>query len=350
MKKNIFLTSLATLGMALSLVGCGGTAEKTIEVLVQTADHGWTGAVQSYAKEKVDALNKEGKHKFHLVACESATDQATKIDDIIARKDSVAGVVMLPIDATVESAIVKLVDSGLPFVQFDRVVSNEKIDKASNYVGFVKGDNEGIGYATGKRFIEKGITKGEKILIMPGDNSSVPVSRTDGFKKALKEGGWTDADIESSFRVTDYTGWSRSKSSELFEALGEEVCNYNWIFTHDSEISLGILESLNSTRVSGTVKTHFKTNVKSIASSSGLDEMYAVIENDHKSNYLDLLNANTDLFDVTYDPAMIQTAIDQMVKYVDGETVTHDLIVPVNVVDKTNVTQYKGFGTGNYRK
>jgi ABC-type sugar transport system substrate-binding protein len=49
MKKSA-LTMLLTLATAASccLASCGSTA-KTVEVLVQTADHGWTGAVQSYA-------------------------------------------------------------------------------------------------------------------------------------------------------------------------------------------------------------------------------------------------------------------------------------------------------------
>lgn len=350
-KTNLVLTSIATLGVAFSLVGCGGkAAPKTIEVLVQTADHGWTGAVQTYAQQKVEALNKEGKYKVKLTASNDATEQAKEIDDIIARKDSVLGVVLLPIDATMETAMNKLVDSGIPFTQFDRVINSDKIDNAANNVSAVKGDNHGIGYATGKRFLEKGLKKTDKILIMPGDNSSVPTSRNEGFYDALKEGGWTEEEIQSQTRMTDYTGWSRSKSSELFEALGTEATEYDWVFTHDSEIALGILESLNSTRVEEAVKTHYKTSVKTLASSSGLDEMYAVIENKHRTDYLQLLSDTCDLFDVTYDPAMIQIAIQDMVDKLDGKTVEKNHIVPVNVVDKTNVTEYKGFGSGNYRK
>lgn len=349
-KTNLALSTLATLGMALSLVACGGTEAKTIEVLVQTADHGWTGAVQSYAQQKVDALNAEGKYKVQLTACESATNEAQEIDNIIARKDSVLGVVMLPIDATVESSLNKLVDSGLPFTQFDRVINSDKIDNAANNVSSVKGDNHGIGYATGKRFLEKGLTKEDKILIMPGDNSSVPTSRNEGFYDALKEAGWTEDDIKSNTRMTDYTNWSRTASSTLFESLGNSVTEYDWVFTHDSEIALGVLESLNSNRTSQEVKDHFKTNVKSLCSSSGLDEMYAVIEGDHRTDYLSLLSDSCDLFDVTYDPAMIQIAIQDMVDHLDGKSVSKNHIVPVNVVDKTNVTQFQGFGSGNYRK
>lgn len=105
MKKITFASLgvvLALGAVAMGVVGCA-PAEKTIEVLVQTADHGWTGAVQSYAQEKVAELNEAGNYKVNLTACESATDEANKIDDLLARKDSIHGIVMLPIDNTLEA-------------------------------------------------------------------------------------------------------------------------------------------------------------------------------------------------------------------------------------------------------
>ena len=209
MKKAILgLVAVVALGGA--LVACGPTGDdKTIEVLVQTADHGWTGAVQSYAQEKVDEINAAGKYKVNLTACEDATTENNKIADLLTAKDSLHGIVMLPIDNTVESGITKIVDAGVPFVQFDRIVSTDKIDNAANRVANVLGDNYGIGKATGERFVAKGLEPGDKILIMPGDNSSVPVSRNEGFKDALKAAGWTQEQVDA-IDSTDYTQWNRT--------------------------------------------------------------------------------------------------------------------------------------------
>ena len=349
MKKFLVgLSAVAVLGLG-ALASCGGGGEKTIEVLVQTADHGWTGAVQQYAQEKVDALNKEGKYKVKLTACESATDEANKIDDLLAHTDALHGIVMLPIDDSVESSVTKIAKSGVNVVQFDRVISKDAIDNAANRVSNVLGDNYGIGVATAERFIKDGLTAGEKILIFPGDNSSVPVSRNNGFFDTLKKkGGWSDAQVKA-IDSTDYTGWSRTKARELFVAKGEALKDYKWIFTHDSEISMGILEELKATNVSQAVKDHFKTNVKALASSSGLDEMYAVLENKHTGDYGGTYGS-ADLFDVTYAPAMIQQAIQDMVDHLDGKKVEKNHVIGVNVVDKTNVTKFRGFGSGNYRK
>ena len=351
MKKAILgLVAVVALGGA--LVACGPTGDdKTIEVLVQTADHGWTGAVQSYAQEKVDEINAAGKYKVNLTACEDATTENNKIADLLTAKDSLHGIVMLPIDNTVESGITKIVDAGVPFVQFDRIVSTDKIDNAANRVANVLGDNYGIGKATGERFVAKGLEPGDKILIMPGDNSSVPVSRNEGFKDALKAAGWTQEQVDA-IDSTDYTQWNRTVASNLFEAKGDAITDYEWIFTHDSEIALGVLESLNSNRVSDAVKAHFKNGgIKALASSSGLDEMYAVLEGQHKTDYGALLSADCDLFDVTYDPAMIQTAIQDLVDHLEGKSVKKNHVIPVSVVDKANVGEFRGFGRSDtYRK
>ena len=77
--------------------------------------------------------------------------------------------------------------------------------------------------------------------------------------------------------------------------------------------------------------------------------MYAVLENKHTGEYGGTYG-NADLFDVTYDPAMIKQAIQDLVDHLDGKSVEKTHVIGVNVVDKTNVTQFKGFGSGNYRK
>ena len=115
---------------------------------------------------------------------------------------------------------------------------------------------------------------------------------------------------------------------------------------------MGVLESLNSTRVSDAVKAHFKNGgIKALAASSGLDEMYAVLEGQHKTDYGALLSAECDLFDVTYDPAMIQTAIQDLIDHLEGKTVAKNHVIPVSVVDKANVGSFRGFGRSDtYRK
>ena len=237
----------------------------------------------------------------------------------------------------------KLAGSGIPFVMFDRIIDSV----AADAVASVKGDNNGIGAETAKRFIANGMKPGDKILIIPGDNSSVPGMRNDGFKAVLAENGWTQEQIDA-IESTDYTGWSRAKGKELFTAwldahTVEEITACKWIFTHDDEIAMGILEALKSSEIDAEKKEAFYAAQPHLGASSGLNEIYSVLSGIHQKDYSAEVANLGDLFSVTYDPAMIQTAIQDMIDNLEGKEVPQDHVIPVAVVDAANVTDFWSF-------
>ena len=339
------MKKIVALLLALMLVcsAAAMAAATDIAILVPNADHGWTGAVLTYAEEKAAAINAEGKYTAKVISSADPANQISQIEDII-ENESAKAIVILPQDNTLEATMKKLADSGIPFVMFDRVIDTV----ADAAVASVKGDNEGIGAETAKRFIAAGMVPGDKILIMPGDNSSVPQMRNDGFFAVLLENGWTQEQVDA-IESTAYTGWSRSEGKKLFiEWLDshtvEEIAEYKWIFTHDDEIGMGILEALKSSEIDTAKKEAFLTAGVHLASSSGLNEMYSVIKGIHQKDYSAEVAGLADLFTVTYDPAMIQIACDDMIASLDGGEVTKDHVIPVSVVDATNVNDFRGFG------
>ena len=339
------MKKIVALLLALMLVcsAAAMAAATDIAILVPNADHGWTGAVLTYAEEKAAAINAEGKYTAKVISSADPANQISQIEDII-ENESAKAIVILPQDNTLEATMKKLADSGIPFVMFDRVIDTV----ADAAVASVKGDNEGIGAETAKRFIAAGMVPGDKILIMPGDNSSVPQMRNDGFFAVLLENGWTQEQVDA-IESTAYTGWSRSEGKKLFiEWLDshtvEEIAEYKWIFTHDDEIGMGILEALKSSEIDTAKKDAFLAAGVHLASSSGLNEMYSVIKGIHQKDYSAEVAGLADLFTVTYDPAMIQIACDDMIASLDGGEVTKDHVIPVSVVDATNVNDFRGFG------
>lgn len=318
-----------------------GTAK--IAILVPNADHGWTGAVMTYAQEKAAEVTEAGTYEATVITSTDSANQISQVEDLIENKSADA-VVILPYDNTLESTLKKLADSGIPFVMFDRVIDSV----ASAAVASVKGDNEGIGIATAERFIADGMKPGDKILIMPGDNSSVPEMRNKGFFDTLLANGWTQEQVDA-IESTDYTGWSRSEGKKLFTEwidahTVEEINEYDYIFTHDDEIAMGILEALKSSDLDEAKKTAFLRGEVCLGTSSGLNEIYSVLKGIHQKDYSAEVAGLKDIFSVTYDPAMIQTAVQDMVDNLDGKEVTKDHVIPVSVVDATNVSEYKGFG------
>ena len=338
------MKKIVALLLALMLVcSAAAMAATDIAILVPNADHGWTGAVLTYAEEKAEAINAEGKYTAKVISSADPANQITQVEDIIDN-ESAKSIVILPQDNTLETTMKKLADSGIPFVMFDRVIDTV----AEQAVASVKGDNEGIGAETAKRFIASGMVPGDKILIMPGDNSSVPQMRNDGFFGVLLENGWTQEQVDA-IESTAYTGWSRSEGKKLFtEWLDsntvEEISACKWIFTHDDEIAMGILEALKSSEIDTAKKEAFLTAGVHLGTSSGLNEIYSVLKGIHQKDYSAEVAGLVDLFSVTYDPAMIQIACDDMIAYLDGGEVTKDHVIPVSVVDATNVNDFRGFG------
>lgn len=369
MKKILAL--ILALVMVFALVACGGGGDtepsktpetdtpsdtpetdtpdaegKNITVLVPNADHGWTGAVLKYAEEHATELNGAGPHKITVTTSTDAANQISQVEDLIEGKTADA-VVILPYDNQLEATMKKLAESEIPFVMFDRVIDTVAADATSN----VKGDNEGIGAATAERFIKNGMKPGDKILIMPGDNSSVPEMRNNGFFAVLKENGWTDEQLAdtATIKTTDYTGWSRDKGKTLFtnwldSSTNEEIAATKWIFTHDDEIAMGILEALKSSDIDAGKKDAFLGAGVHLGTSSGLNEMYSVLQGIHQKDYTAEVAKLADLFSVTYDPGMIKIAIQDIIDFLEGKDVAQDHVVPVEVVDATNVTEYQGFG------
>ena len=227
---------------------------------------------------------------------------------------------------------------------YDRVIDAV----AENAVSVVKGDNEGIGLETAKRFVADGLQPGDNVLIIPGDNSSVPEMRNNGFFKGLLEAGWTQEQVDG-IKSTAYTGWSRSEGRRLFtEWLDsntiDDIKANRYIFTHDDEIAMGMLEALKSSDIDPGKKEAFLGAKVNLGTSSGLNEIYSVLRGIHQKDYTAEVAQLNDLFSVTYDPGMIKIAIQDMVDHLDGKEVPKDHVVPVSVVDATNVDQFQGFG------
>ncbi len=337
------LVTLLLAAIMLLSVTSALAANEDIVILVPNADHGWTGAVLSYAEEKAKEINDAGVYTARVIASSDPANQITQVEDIIDNK-SAKTVVILPYDNTLEATMRKLVDSGIPFVMFDRVIDAV----AENAVSVVKGDNEGIGLETAKRFVAVGLLPGEPVLIIPGDNSSVPEMRNNGFFKGLLEAGWTQEQVDG-IKSTAYTGWSRSEGRRLFtEWLDsntiDEIKANRYIFTHDDEIAMGMLEALKSSDIDPAKKETFLGAKVILGSSSGLNEIYSVLKGIHQKDYTAEVAQLGDLFTVTYDPGMIKIAVQDMVDYLDGKEVAKDHVVPVSVVDATNVSEFQGFG------
>ena len=369
MKKLLAL--LLALAMVLSLAACGGStsadnqsgdaapAEDTgdaaaadgthIYVLTASEDHGWTGSVATFAKEKAEEVNAEGTYTAEVITSANAAEQITKLEDIVAAGDTNIAIVIQPMDDTVQSAIQQVVDAGIPYVAFDRIIDAVAPAAVSN----VKGDNSGIGAGSAAYFVSLGMKPGDKVYVMEGDTSSVTTLRNEGFEKYLlgelefdgalidDANKWTEADL-ASIQYSGAMNWSRSTAKETFETLMSDNSNTDikWIYAEDDELSMGVFEALSGGGIDDAAKTAFLGNQPAITGCGGLNEMYEVIRG---NSYAEIASQFSGVCSVTYSPAMIQTAVQDMVDYLNGQSVEQDHVIACENVVAENVDNYPSF-------
>ena len=386
MKKKLMAAVLAGV-MALSLAACGGSsssssapAEETAEteetqeaeapaegeaqdaaaeapageqthiyVLTASEDHGWTGSVATFAKEKVEEVNAEGTYTAELITSASAAEQITTIEDIISKGEKNIAIVVHPLDDTVQSAIQGIVDAGIPYVAFDRIIAGLESTAVSN----VKGDNAGIGAAAAAYFVGLGMKPGDKVYVYEGDTSSVTSLRDQGFTDyltgAVEFDGQTIADdakwTEDDLKAITYSGamnWSRSNTKSSFESLMGDSANTDikWFYSEDDELGMGILEALAGGGIDDATKAAFLGNQPVITGCGGLGEFYDVLKG---TNYADITAQLGGIMSVTYSPSMIKTAIQDMEDYLAGQQVEQDHVISCEIVTSENVDNYEAF-------
>ena len=328
-----------------------GTLEAGTHIYVLTApeDHGWTGSVATFAKKKINEVNKAGTYTAELITSADAAEQIRNMEDIISKGEKDIAMVIQPIDDTVQSAIQGVIDAGIPYVAFDRIIDGVAHKAVSN----VKGDNEGIGAGAAAYFVSLGLKPGEPVYVYEGDTSSVTTLRNGGFTKYLTgelefdgktiedDKKWTEDDLKSII----YSGamnWSRSDTKTAFESLmgDEKNADIKWFYAEDDELAMGLLEALDGGGIDEATKEAFFANKPVITGCGGLEELYAVLRGE---TYTDISQKCGGIMSVTYSPSMIQTAIEDMVDYLDGKEVPQDHVIPCENVTSENVTKYPSF-------
>lgn len=353
MKRKSFVSLLTAMTVisSLALSSSAMASDDTTHIYVLTAseDHGWTGSVATFAKEKVEEINAEGTYTAEVITSANASEQITKVEDIVAGNKGNIAVVIQPMDDTLQSAIQQLVDAEIPYVAFDRIIDAVSPSAVSN----VKGDNEGIGAGAAAYFVENGMMPGDSVYVYEGDTSSVTTLRDQGFTEYLTgqiefdgetiadDAKWSDDDL-ASITYSGAMNWSRSDTKESYESLMGDASNaeIKWFYAEDDELAMGILEALNGGGISDSTKETIFATQPFITGCGGLGEYYDVLKGE---SYQDIAENLGGLMSVTYSPAMIQTAILDMVDYLDGNDVEQDHVIACENVVPENVESYPSF-------
>ncbi|MFA7018695.1 MAG: substrate-binding domain-containing protein [Sphaerochaetaceae bacterium] len=351
MKKIVIVLVLMVL-IAIPCFAQGSTESasvKTIYVLTPAPDHGWTGAIGVFAKEKVDEINAAGKYKAVHLTSNSATEQIAQIEDIVAnyKGDGSVGVAMLPQDSTVENAILQLVNAKIPFTEADRIIPSIAPYAVSN----IKYDNVEIGAAAASYLVQNGMKEGDLCVVFEGDNSSAGTDRTDGFKKfLLGQYEYAGKKIDKAWKSLDFVtfsgvlGWSQSNAKQFFETYMSDASHAKtkYLAGWDDGYILGPLDALEGSAIDESIKKTFLENHPFITGCGGAKAVYSILDGTSTS-YTDITPYFGGIMSVTYPPAMIQDTVQALVDFFDGKSVVLDNTQSAQIVTSKNVANFPSF-------
>ncbi|MDF2876942.1 MAG: LacI family transcriptional regulator [Clostridia bacterium] len=328
MKKvfSILLTG-ALMFSTLNLVGCTGAkqqepakpavAEKEVEakpeeaekskligISVPSATHGWVAATAYYAEKKARELGLE----YKLVVSANPNEQASQLEELTSMKCS--AIVLFPHNDEVTVAAQKVLDAGIPLINFDR-----KVDVDST--AYLAGDNAGIGNEGAKYIAEKLGKKGKVVIISVPSWGDINTERVNGFRDTIAK-DFPEIEILNEYGAN--TAAQQDGLKVMADALTANK-NIDGIFSVDDELSIGIQKAIEEAK---------RTDIKAVTGGGGMQAYFNLIKSQESISYASAL----------YSPSMIQDCVQIAKDIIDGKTPEKTKIIPSDVVDRANVDQY----------
>lgn len=316
MKKMMKLVWVFLVFSVLLLVaGCANSPKKAepvadsgkndlIGICVVGADHGWSAALSYYAEKKAKELGLN----YKLVTSSNANQQVSQMEELINLKSK--AIVFLPHNNELDVIAQKVVDAGIPLINFDRKVN-------VNTTSYVAGNNYNMGVKSAEYIGKKLGGQGIIAAIEVPNVGSVNVERMEGFKKTI-------AEKFPNIKYHSYASNSMSREDALKVTPDVLTANphLDAIFTIDDEVALGVYRA---------IKEQKRTDIKVITGGGGCQEYFNLMGSE-KEIYLE---------SATYSPAMIMDAVQIAADLVrNGKKPEKEVILDTEIVDRDNVAKY----------
>mgnify|MGYP004659748043 FL=1 len=307
-----------SMGLALGLAaGCfsgagitaaaEGTSDYVIGVLAPEVTHGWVAAVAYYAETRCKEMKESGEIKDYIIATSgNAEDMTADLDDLLTQ--NVDAIVAYPQWDGMEASLQRILDADIPLVCFDL-----QFDLDGYYL--VTGDNKDMGVQGANYIFDKIGADGTVIALTVPTAGSVNDLRMEGFYEQMEQ-------LEQNWNVVEYaTEFTREAGLKDVADILVNNPQIDAIYSLDDETSIGALQA---------IKEAGRTDIKVITGGGGCQEYFNIMP-----EYEDINVASA-----TYSPAMVETAVDEAVQLLNGESVEEKLVIPTTIVDKEN---YKDF-------
>ena len=319
MKKSLWLLLALMLLIVPGLTACGGGSKTSggdsgdggdkkdkhkIGILAPAVTHGWVAAVAYHAENRVKELSDQVEYKMYT--SNNAEEMTSQLDDLITW--GAEAIVAFPQWEGMEAPIQRALNEGIKVVNFD-------IEIAVDGVYRVTGDNYDMGVQGAKYIVDKIGKEGTVVILEVPSSGSVSELRKKGFLDTVSK-------IAPDLKLLTYaTKFTREDGLKDMADILSSVDHIDAVFSMDDETSIGVLQAI---REAG------RTDIKVITGGGGMQE------------YFKMMPENEDIWlqSALYSPAMVKDAIDVAVKVLNGEEVEKEIVIPTEVVDRTNYQNY----------
>lgn len=298
----------------------GSLKGKLLGVITPSADHGFTAESIQHAEAEVKALAAQYGFEYKFMTAAESSEQSNAVETVLGMNPDC--IMLWPITGNeLRSSAQAVQDANVPLIIYDRLI------EGFTPTCWIMGDNDKIGEESGtyfNNFFKDDLAKGPvNILEFKGDNSTVPMQRSNGFKKTA----------DPNFKVVqDFdTGWQRQTAMEQMENFlntksAEEIESIKGIFCHDDEPMLGIIDAIKN--YSGSAKI----DIRLLSGVGGRKENVTLF----KDSGIPGLNLMT----FTFSPDMIRQSVQKGVEVLEGKTLADHYLLPTEMVDASNVDAY----------
>jgi len=280
------------------------TQEYTIGVSLMTLEHVFFQQI----RDGLEAAAQQLGVKLNIMDASSKVDlQYTQVQDFITQK--VDAIIIAPVSASGTSTMIELAEeAGIPVFSIDTRSDGEVISHIAtdNYTG---------GRFAGQWVMENLLPDGGKMVIvsMPGSESCI--MRESGFTDYLTENG-SKIEILGSQTGNGDAGTALSVMQDFITLYGDEI---DAVFSVTDGMAIGAMSAIQDANLDISI-IGFGANPQGCA---------AIAEGG-------VFKAS-----VRQDPdAISYTALECIVKHLNGESLENEYLIPPMVVDATNVADY----------
>ncbi|MDR2375754.1 MAG: sugar ABC transporter substrate-binding protein [Treponema sp.] len=307
--KKVFLVFLCVLAVGVPLFASGGaqaSASKVIACFLPHKNNEWANDLAAALKKEVEAA---GYEYGEYVADNDVQRQISQVEQAIQRK--VAGLILDAIDPEALGPVVTSAkQAGIPLVLCHEGLNDPKDAVSSVIPDFKKGGQDKMAEAI------KDMPNGGNIAFMYGPQGH-PAQQliSSGYPLALKG-------VEDKYPVvfTAYGDWSDVSALDPVSSWLSSGKQIDAIISDNGGMAIGVLQAIEAAGKTGQIKVYGLDGVRREFEAIKEGRMSATI-------YTDV-------------PAEAKNSVEQVVNAINKRPVQKEILLPMIVVNKSNVDQY----------